>query len=74
VRRPAGKKSSAACHTGPIHLVMSSGIDLTKETIVTSRLNPFAAAPAPMQSWLDFGKAILQSGRVDRDRSSAGAG
>ena len=26
------------------------------------RLNPFAAAPAPMQSWLDFGKGILQSG------------
>ncbi|MGI6850691.1 carboxymuconolactone decarboxylase family protein [Mesorhizobium sp. 1B3] len=26
------------------------------------RLNPFAAAPAPMQSWMDFGKTILQSG------------
>ena len=26
------------------------------------RLNPFAAAPALMQSWLDFGKAVLQSG------------
>lgn len=29
---------------------------------MTPRLNPFAAAPAPMQSWLDFGKGILQSG------------
>ena len=26
------------------------------------RLNPFVAAPAPMQAWLDFGKAILRSG------------
>jgi AhpD family alkylhydroperoxidase len=26
------------------------------------RLNPFAAAPAPMQAWLDFGKHILASG------------
>lgn len=26
------------------------------------RLNPFAAAPAPMQSWMEFGKTILQSG------------
>jgi AhpD family alkylhydroperoxidase len=29
------------------------------------RLNPFAAASAPMQSWLDFGKTILQSGLED---------
>jgi AhpD family alkylhydroperoxidase len=29
---------------------------------MTPRLNPFAAAPAPMQSWLAFGKDILQSG------------
>ena len=29
------------------------------------RLNPFAAAPAPMQAYLDFGKAILQSGLED---------
>jgi AhpD family alkylhydroperoxidase len=29
---------------------------------VTPRLNPFAAAPAPMQKWLDFGKGILQTG------------
>jgi AhpD family alkylhydroperoxidase len=33
-----------------------------EEMIMTPRLNPFAAAPAPMQSWLDFGKGILQSG------------
>jgi AhpD family alkylhydroperoxidase len=29
---------------------------------MTPRLNPFAAAPAPMQSWLEFGKDVLQSG------------
>jgi AhpD family alkylhydroperoxidase len=30
--------------------------------VVTPRLNPFAAAPAPMQKWLDFSKGILQTG------------
>lgn len=29
---------------------------------MTPRLNPFAAAPAPMQAWLDFGKTILKTG------------
>lgn len=29
---------------------------------MTPRLNPFAAAPAPMRSWLDFGKGLLQGG------------
>lgn len=29
---------------------------------MTPRLNAFAAAPGPMQSWLDFGKTILESG------------
>ena len=29
---------------------------------MTPRLNPFAAAPAAMQAWLDFGKGILQNG------------
>jgi AhpD family alkylhydroperoxidase len=29
---------------------------------MTPRLNPFAAAPAPLHSWLAFGKDILQSG------------
>jgi len=33
---------------------------------MTPRLNPFAAAPAPMQLWLDFGKAILRGGVEDR--------
>ena len=28
--------------------------------ITKPRLNPFAAAPALMQSWLDFGKRVLQ--------------
>ena len=32
---------------------------------MTPRLNPFAAAPAPMSAWLDFGKGILQSGLED---------
>ena len=26
------------------------------------RLNPFAAAPAPMQSWLEFGQGLLRCG------------
>jgi AhpD family alkylhydroperoxidase len=38
---------------------------VTKEMIMTPRLNPFAAAPAPMRSWLDFGQNILQSGLED---------
>lgn len=29
------------------------------------RLNAFAAAPALMQSWLDFGKGVLQGGLED---------
>jgi AhpD family alkylhydroperoxidase len=29
------------------------------------RLNPFAAAPALMQSWLDYGKGLLQCGLED---------
>lgn len=29
---------------------------------MTPRLNAFAAAPAPMQAWLEFGKTTLQSG------------
>ncbi len=32
---------------------------------MTPRLNPFAAAPALMQSWLDFGKCLLESGLED---------
>src|SRR5215470_5822359 len=27
-----------------------------------ARLNPFGAAPALMQSWLEFGKGLLQNG------------
>jgi AhpD family alkylhydroperoxidase len=34
--------------------------------MMNPRLNPFAAAPALMQSWLDFGKVVLQSGLEDR--------
>jgi AhpD family alkylhydroperoxidase len=33
-----------------------------KEMTMASRLNPFATAPALMQSWLDFGKGVLQCG------------
>lgn len=29
---------------------------------LSARLNPFAAAPAQMQSWLEFGRGILESG------------
>jgi len=29
---------------------------------MTPRLNPFAAAPALMQSWIDFGQGLLKSG------------
>jgi AhpD family alkylhydroperoxidase len=36
------------------------------EIIMTPKLNPFAVAPAPMQFWLDFGKAILRNGLEDR--------
>ncbi len=32
---------------------------------MTPRLNPFATAPAAMQSWQDFGKAILEGGLED---------
>src|SRR5262249_21897707 len=60
--RLRAKKLSAACHAGPTHFVLSSGLALTKEMAVTPRLNPFAAAPAPMQKWLDFSKGILQTG------------
>src|SRR5262249_20981463 len=60
--RLRAKKLSAACHAGPTHFVLSSGLALTKEMAVTPRLNAFAAAPAPMQKWLDFGKGILQTG------------
>ena len=32
---------------------------------MTPRLNPFAAAPGPMQSWLEFGKGIHETGLED---------
>jgi AhpD family alkylhydroperoxidase len=35
---------------------------LKKEMTMTPRLNPFAAAPAMMKSWMDFGQGLLQSG------------
>src|SRR6266446_3838192 len=38
---------------------------LTKEMIMTPRLNTFAAAPAPMKSWLDWSTSILKSGLED---------
>jgi AhpD family alkylhydroperoxidase len=50
----------------PIDLVMSFGDGpLTKEMIVTPRLNPFAAAPTPMKSWLDWSTGIQKSGLED---------
>jgi AhpD family alkylhydroperoxidase len=33
---------------------------------MTPRLNPFAAAPAAMQAWRDFGKTSLESGLEDK--------
>jgi AhpD family alkylhydroperoxidase len=38
------------------------GTNLNEETIMTPRLDPFAAAPALMKSWLDFGNEVLQGG------------
>jgi AhpD family alkylhydroperoxidase len=35
---------------------------MDKEIDMKTRLNPFAAAPAPMQALLDFGKTILNAG------------
>src|SRR5208337_2154722 len=34
----------------------------TKEMMMTPRLNPFSAAPAPMKSWLEFSQRVLQNG------------
>jgi AhpD family alkylhydroperoxidase len=36
------------------------------EMTMTPRLNPFAAAPALMQSWLEFGNGVLCNGLEDR--------
>jgi len=30
--------------------------------MMTPRLNPFSAAPAPMKSWLEFSQRVLQNG------------
>jgi AhpD family alkylhydroperoxidase len=40
--------------------------EIAKETTMTPRLNPFAAAPAAMQAWLEFGKGLQQSGLEER--------
>jgi AhpD family alkylhydroperoxidase len=40
-------------------------VTVTKEMHMTPRLNPFAAAPAQMQSWLDYSKTTLQNGLED---------
>jgi hypothetical protein len=45
---------------------MSAEMVRTKEMIMTPRLNPFAAAPALMQLWLDLGNAIPRSGLDER--------
>jgi AhpD family alkylhydroperoxidase len=41
---------------------MSSEQPLMKEMMMTPRLNAFAAAPSPMQSWLDFSRGLIKSG------------
>jgi AhpD family alkylhydroperoxidase len=51
-------------HT-PSRLVMSQGWALTKETIMTPRLDTFAAAPAPMKSWLDWSLGVQKNGLED---------
>jgi AhpD family alkylhydroperoxidase len=56
------EKFRATCHTVPTDLVMSSGMAPTKEMIMTPRLNPFAAALAPMKSWRDWSIGILECG------------
>jgi AhpD family alkylhydroperoxidase len=37
----------------------------SKETIMTPRLDPFAAAPALMQSWLQYGRGLAESGGLE---------
>jgi AhpD family alkylhydroperoxidase len=37
----------------------------TKEMTMTSRLNPFAAAPQLMQSWLEFGNDVAANGGLE---------
>ncbi len=49
------------CHNARVQLVMSSN-PLMKEMTMTPRLNAFAAAPAPMKSWLDFSQGLKQLG------------
>jgi AhpD family alkylhydroperoxidase len=44
---------------------MSAGTNLVEMTM-TPRLNPFAAAPAPMQAWLAFGREILESSGLEK--------
>jgi AhpD family alkylhydroperoxidase len=38
---------------------------VTEEMIMTPRLNPFAAAPAPMKSWLDWSIGVQKNGLED---------
>jgi AhpD family alkylhydroperoxidase len=64
IRRSEVGRTPRGCHTSPVDLVMRSGTSNEGE-IMTPRLNPFAAAPALMQSWLDFGKGVLQAGLED---------
>jgi AhpD family alkylhydroperoxidase len=44
------------------HDIGITNVPRRKETKMKPRLNPFAAAPVLMQSWLEFGKGVLQSG------------
>jgi AhpD family alkylhydroperoxidase len=38
----------------------------TQEMIMTPRLNPFAAAPAPMKAWLEFSQGLEYRGLEER--------
>jgi AhpD family alkylhydroperoxidase len=43
----------------PMQTPVQTAMETATETPITPRLNLFAAAPAPMRSWLDAGRAIL---------------
>jgi AhpD family alkylhydroperoxidase len=57
--RPFQKKGGRVSHRAGLSRHVSGTILM--ETTMTPRLNPFAAAPVPMRSWLDFGKGILEN-------------
>jgi AhpD family alkylhydroperoxidase len=53
--------SHSECPSRPIFEGIENAL-VERRKIVTPRLNPFAAAPAALRSWLKFSEDILQSG------------